>query len=48
MSHFVITGGKGGNTAGAVGPNRTEINTFVKDKEQFSLYIQALSKPHSR
>ena len=49
MSHVVITGAQGGNglTQGAVAPNRREINALIKDQEQFSLYIQALSKPLS-
>jgi tyrosinase len=42
MSHFVITGANGG----AAAPNRIEINDFVKTKEPFSLYIQALSELH--
>lgn len=42
MSHFIITGPKGGNTQGADAPNRLEINDFVKIEDQFSLYIQAL------
>jgi tyrosinase len=46
MSHVVITGAQGGSTAGAVAPNRLEINDFVKpeNSDQFSLFIQALSK----
>jgi hypothetical protein len=48
MSHTIVTGGKGGATQGAVAPNRLEINDLIKNKEQFSLYIQALSKPPSR
>jgi tyrosinase len=44
MSHFLISGGQGGATQGAVAPNRREINDLVKDTDQFSLYIQALSK----
>jgi len=48
MSHTIITGAKGGATQGAVAPNRLEINDLIEDKEQFSLYIQALSKPPSR
>ena len=47
MSHFVITGAQGGATQGAVAPNRREINDLIKDTDQFSLYIQALSKPLS-
>jgi tyrosinase len=43
MSRLVITGAKGGNTQGAVAPNRLEINALVKIEDQFSLYIQALS-----
>jgi len=47
MSHVVITGAQGGLTAGAVAPNRLEINDFVHPDniEQFSLFVQALSKP---
>lgn len=48
MSHFVITGGTGGTTAGAAAPNRLEINTLIQNPKQFSLYIQALSKTPSR
>jgi tyrosinase len=48
MSHVVITGAQGGNTQGAAAPNRLEINALIKNQKQFSLYIQALSKPHSR
>jgi tyrosinase len=44
MSHFLITGGKGGATQGAVAPNRREIKDLIDDTDQFSLYIQALSK----
>jgi hypothetical protein len=47
MSRFIVTGAKGGSTQGAVAPNRREINDLVKDKVQFSLYVQALSKPLS-
>ncbi|KAH9969746.1 hypothetical protein BC827DRAFT_1277089 [Russula dissimulans] len=45
MSHVVITGAQGGSTAGAVAPNRLEINDFVKpeNSDQFSLFIQALN-----
>ncbi|KAI0270019.1 photo-regulated tyrosinase [Gloeopeniophorella convolvens] len=43
MSHFVISGAKGGNTQGADAPNRIEINDLVKIEDQFSLYIQALN-----
>lgn len=39
---FIITGAKGGSTAGADAPNRLEINDLVKNEEQFSLYIQSL------
>ncbi|KAI0032575.1 photo-regulated tyrosinase [Vararia minispora EC-137] len=42
-SHFVISGAKGGNAAGADAPNRIEINNLVKIEDQFSLYIQALT-----
>jgi hypothetical protein len=48
MSHTVVTGGVGGATQGAIAPNRLEIHDLIKNKEQFSLYIQALSKPPSR
>jgi tyrosinase len=44
MSHFVISGAKGGSTQGASAPNRLEINDLIKNGDQFSLYIQALSK----
>ena len=44
MSHTIVAGAKGGATQGA---NRREIHDLIKDKEQFSLYIQALSKPPS-
>ncbi|KAH9080397.1 photo-regulated tyrosinase [Lactarius deliciosus] len=43
MSHFVISGATGGTAQGAAAPNRLEINDFVKTKEPFSLYIQALN-----
>jgi hypothetical protein len=46
MSHDIIKGAQGGSTAGAAAPNRLEINTLIKNREQFSLYIQALSRPH--
>ena|SRR6266851_447746 len=42
MSHVVITGG---NTPGGSAPNRFEINNLIQNKDQYSLYIQALSKP---
>jgi hypothetical protein len=45
MSHFIISGAQGGATQGAVAPNRREINDLIKDTDQFSLYVQALSKP---
>jgi len=48
MSHTIVTGAKGGSTQGAAAPNRLEINVLIKNKEQFSLYIQALSKPPPR
>ena len=38
MSHFITTGAVGGQTEGAVAPNRLEINDFVKNEEMFSLY----------
>jgi tyrosinase len=44
MSHTIITGAQGGATQGAVAPNRLEINDLIKNEQQFSLYIQALSK----
>jgi hypothetical protein len=43
MSHFVVTGAQAGLTANVV-PNRLEINDLIKNQDQFSLYIQALSK----
>jgi tyrosinase len=43
MSHFVISGAKGGSTKGASAPNRLEINDLIKNGDQFSLYIQALT-----
>lgn len=42
MSHYLVTGATGGSTSGAGAPNRLEINVFVKQEDQFSLYIQAL------
>ena len=47
MSHYLISGAQGGATQGAVAPNRLEINDLIKNTDQFSLYIQALSKPLS-
>ena len=44
MTHNVVTGAQGGHISGAPAPNRIEIHAFVKIKNQFSLYIQALSK----
>jgi tyrosinase len=44
MSHIIITGAQGGATQGAIAPNRLEIHDLIKNREQFSLYIQALSK----
>ena len=44
QSHYIVTGGKGGQTRGADAPNRREINDLVKDTVQFSLYIQALGR----
>lgn len=44
MTHFLVSGAQGGSTQGAVAPNRREINDLIKDTDQFSLYIQALSK----
>jgi hypothetical protein len=46
MSHIVITGAQGGLQQGAAAPNRIEIYDFVQSKDQFSLYIQALSELH--
>ncbi|KAH9980147.1 photo-regulated tyrosinase [Lactifluus volemus] len=43
MSHFIVTGGQGGQTQGAAAPNRREINDLIQDPVQFSLYIQALT-----
>jgi hypothetical protein len=48
MSHTIVKGAQGGATQHAIAPNRLEIHDLIKDKEQFSLYIQALSKPPSR
>jgi hypothetical protein len=49
MSHTIVAGAKGGVAPkGAAAPNRREIHDLIKDKEQFSLYIQALSMPPSR
>ena len=48
MSHTIVKGAQGGSTRDAAAPNRLEIHDLIKDKEQFSLYIQALSKPPSR
>lgn len=48
MSHTIITGAKGSATQGAIAPNRLEIYDLIKNREQFSLYIQALSKPPPR
>jgi len=49
MSHFVITGAKGGIAPqGAAAPNRLEINDLIKNQELFSLYILAISKSPSR
>ncbi|KAI0248614.1 tyrosinase [Lactifluus subvellereus] len=44
MSHYLVTGAQGGSTVGANAPNRIEIYDFVKIKNQFSLYIQALTE----
>ncbi|KAJ8453836.1 hypothetical protein ONZ51_g13376 [Trametes cubensis] len=41
-SLLLTIGPLGGETSGAVAPNRMEINDFVKDEKMFSLYIQAL------
>ncbi|TFK38852.1 tyrosinase [Crucibulum laeve] len=41
MSRLVITGATGGS------PNRLEINDFVKQEQQFSLYVQALQYMYS-
>ena len=47
MSHIVVTGAQGGLTQG-LPPNRLEIHDLIKNhQDQFSLYIQALSKPLS-
>jgi hypothetical protein len=43
MSPFIVTGAQASLTQGVV-PNRLEINTLIKNQDQFSLYIQALSK----
>ncbi|KAI0297681.1 tyrosinase [Russula brevipes] len=42
MSHFIVSGGQGGQTQGAAAPNRLEIRDLIRNREQFSLYIQAL------
>ncbi|KAH9989737.1 hypothetical protein BJV74DRAFT_796153 [Russula compacta] len=47
MAHVVITGAQGGETPGAVAPNRLEINNLIADHDQFSLYIQALNVMHN-
>ncbi|KAJ3896545.1 tyrosinase [Lentinula edodes] len=47
MSHYLVTGATGGSTSGAAAPNRLEINDFVKQEDQFSLYIQALQYIYS-
>ncbi|GAW02360.1 tyrosinase [Lentinula edodes] len=47
MSHYLVTGATGGSTSGATAPNRLEINDFVKQEDQFSLYIQALQYIYS-
>ncbi|KAH9989736.1 tyrosinase [Russula compacta] len=47
MAHVVITGAQGGETPGAVAPNRLEINDLIANHDQFSLYIQALNVMHS-
>jgi hypothetical protein len=44
MSHFVVAGAQGGITQGAAAPNRLEIRDLIRNRDQFSLYIQALSK----
>ncbi|KAH9989733.1 photo-regulated tyrosinase [Russula compacta] len=46
MSHIVIKGAQGGHTEGADAPNRLEINDLIKNHDQFSLYIQALTVLH--
>ncbi|KAI0322397.1 hypothetical protein OF83DRAFT_1080307 [Amylostereum chailletii] len=44
MSHLLITGTSGAASAAASAlPNRLEINDFVKNADQFSLYVQALN-----
>ena len=45
MSHFIVTGPRGGMTQGADAPNRLEINDLVKTEDQFSLYVQAIGMP---
>jgi hypothetical protein len=44
MQHFIITGARDGQTQDAAAPNRREINDLIADFQQFSLYIQALSR----
>ncbi|KAI9508872.1 photo-regulated tyrosinase [Russula earlei] len=47
MSHLIITGATGGQTQGAAAPNRLEINDFIKNQDQFSLYVQALTRMYT-
>ncbi|KAF9069697.1 tyrosinase [Rhodocollybia butyracea] len=42
MSHYLVTGVTGGSSTAGGAPNRLEIHDFVKQEDQFSLYIQAL------
>ena len=44
MSHFIVTGPRGGMTQGADAPNRLDINDLVNIEDQFSLYVQAIGE----
>ncbi|OJT09435.1 Tyrosinase [Trametes pubescens] len=41
-NNIITTGCLGGETVGAMAPNRLEISDFIKNEKMFSLYIQAL------
>ncbi|KZV69786.1 Di-copper centre-containing protein [Peniophora sp. CONT] len=47
MSHFIVTGPRGGTTQGADAPNRLEINDLVEIEDQFSLYVQAIERMYA-
>ncbi|VDC02339.1 unnamed protein product [Peniophora sp. CBMAI 1063] len=47
MSYIIVTGPRGGNTAGADAPNRLDINDLVKIEDQFSLYVQAIARMYA-